>query len=259
MGFIHRQSTGGVLTWTLDRPSRLNAIGTGIAAEFADLAATYASQTPSPRILCLRAKPVSRKKRRFWIAGGDLKELAGLSNQQASLYIESMTRFTTWLIQLPIPVIAVVEGEAIGGGAELALAADIRLATSDACLHFKQIEIGLATGYGGAHRLVDLVGLAHAQRLLLKAAPVKSTAALELGLFHECAPQGSVEDLLRTWTEHFLKLGREALGAQKRMLHAATHSHPGSRSAQEYVEFIKIWRSPEHTKFLDRFMGRSSP
>src|SRR5262249_1671849 len=146
----------GVTRWTIARPERGNALGTTVAAELLGALADLGGDADTPRAVVLTAECVSKGSQRTWIAGGDLKELAAIaSGREARAYAASLWAFIDGLAKLPMPVIVAVDGAAIGGGAELALAGDLRLATAASTLDFKQLRVGLATGYGSAKRLVD--------------------------------------------------------------------------------------------------------
>ena len=241
--------------WRIARPDRLNGIGTTLAAELAGALAELKARPKLPTALVLTATPVVKGPRRTWLAGGDLKELQELkTGTEARRYAVALSDFLSGLDELPIPVVVAVDGAAIGGGAELALGGDVRLATSASSWEFKQLRVGLATGYGSARRLVELVGLGKAQGLLYRGATVSASEALNLGLVHQVvADEGALREACRTVSAEFALLGPETLAAQKRMFWHATHSHPGAARAAEAELFTKLWLNPAHARFLAAF------
>jgi enoyl-CoA hydratase/carnithine racemase len=238
------------LRWHIHRPERMNAIGTSIAAELTDALALARHEPPhGVRALVITAETVVKDHKATWIAGGDLLELATLTEkQQGQEYAATMNRFCSELELLPIPVITFVDGAAIGGGAELAIAADIRLATQRSTLEFRQLKMGLATGYGAASRLCTLIGKAKAQELLYFCETLSAQEAQTMGLVHRILKsQDDIAEVLN----HLANLEPLALAAQKQMLHLA-----GNRNSDHATEdriFGKIWRNKTHIAMLDKF------
>jgi enoyl-CoA hydratase/carnithine racemase len=261
MKFIKCTQNDLVQTWQISRPDRGNSLGTVISAELAQLMSDLKSsvalwlKTPEEklqtRVLVISADPMINGERRTWIAGGDLKELAALSKPKD--YAQTMTTILRDLERLPIPVIMRIDGAAIGGGAELALAGDLRYATESSSMSFKQLLVGLATGYGSAKRIVDLVGLSKAKELLFLSQSIDAKKCLELGLITESFSDISKMDLKITETiNHFLALEPQAIAAQKIMFNKAVLPDQITQAA-ELNEFTKIWRNPTHESFLRDF------
>lgn len=253
-----RQGAASWLVLTIDRPERGNALGTTIARELSAALAELPTKHAGIRALVLRATPVVKGSRRTWIAGGDLKELAQLGTRsEAEAYAKMLNAFCRQLDALPIPVIVAVDGAAIGGGAELALAGDLRLATEASSWEFKQLKVGLAAGYGTTRRLVELVGLARAQDLLFRCLRLDAAEALALGLVSQVLPdEAALDAAIAALCSELAELAPEALAAQKRMLKGAVSLHPGAAAGAELDAFGAIWRNPAHAKFLDSFSAR---
>jgi enoyl-CoA hydratase/carnithine racemase len=198
---------------------------------------------------------VVKGERRTWIAGGDLKELASVGGAAAAAaYGDAVRRFCRGLDALPQVVVVAVDGAAIGGGAELALAGDLRLATAASTLEFRQLKVGLATGYGTTQRLVQLVGLGRAQDLLLRTRIVDAAEAVRLGLLTEAyATPAALWEAVERLVTDVAGLAPEAVRAQKAMLRAAATLHPGAAGAAELEAFAAAWGNPTHAAFLAAF------
>ncbi|MFW7380526.1 MAG: enoyl-CoA hydratase/isomerase family protein [Oligoflexus sp.] len=244
----------------LDRPERMNGLGTTIGLELLAslerLTTELAANDLSQRLLVLTAKAVQRKdQKNIWIAGGDLKELAALTTPtQGDEYSQLYRQICQLLEDLPIPVLIAIDGQAIGGGVELCLAGDIRLATTTSTFSFKQVQMGLATGYGGCRRLVETVGRSLAQHWLLLGQTIDATRAVHSGLVHEVLPNS--EALQKRWEEiadYFSTLSYQALQQQKKMLHAAVKLDRDRALETERELFAELWMSQGHRQALDRF------
>jgi len=257
-----------IITWKINRPERINALGTTIALTLGELldelharvAPFFAERDSSPtnlpvRVLVITAEPARKGRAPVWVAGGDLKELSLLTTPtEGRAYAALFHRLCQGIERLPLPVIMAINGAAIGGGAELALAGDLRIATRESSFEFRQLRVGLATGYGCAKRLVDLVGKTRAQKYLYLGRELLAGEAQEVDLLHRVADDD--EDLLRKVREvakDMIALEPRAIAAQKEMFRLATDAHPGAASGGELDEFEKIWMNPSHRKFLHGF------
>lgn len=243
--------------WHISRPDRLNAIGTTVARELAEtMEMTRKSLEPDIRAIVITAETVIKSNNAIWIAGGDLSELASLRQKpEGRDYARTMRRFCEGLETLPLPVITVVDGAAIGGGAELALAGDVRFATVRSVFEFKQLKMGLATGYGCASRLVELLGKSKAQSLLYFSESLDAESAHRDGLIHRLISSASHDDISKA-ISHLIQLEPAAVSAQKKMLRLASTQPSANRSWADEI-FESIWMNDKHSENLAAFKARS--
>ena len=241
------------LRWHIHRPERMNAIGTSIAGELSDALSLALSEPPAGmRALVITAETVVRDKKATWIAGGDLHELAALETQaQGQAYAAMMHRFCLQLELLPIPVITFVDGAAIGGGAEIAIAGDIRIATKRSNFEFRQLKMGLSTGYGAAARLCHLIGKAKAQQLIYFCETLSPDEALALGLVHRVLESA---DDMATVLNPLFELEPLAFAAQKKLFHMAIERSSDATVADQI--FGRLWRNRTHIKMLENFKNK---
>jgi enoyl-CoA hydratase/carnithine racemase len=252
----HTTEAYGWQQWHICRPERMNALGTTLARELCDTL-DFFRKNPRPgiRAIVITAETVTKGDRCFWIAGGDLKELSELpSKAEGRAYATMMRKFCEGLEFLPLPVFSVVDGAAIGGGAELALAADIRLATVRSSFEFKQLKLGLATGYGASSRLVSLLGKSKAQSLLYFCESMDAEKAHQLGLIHRLINSAN-SDGIGASILPILQLEPLAVSAQKKMLR---HSSEGSSGDHTWADdiFESIWMNATHEQNLRQFKNR---
>jgi enoyl-CoA hydratase/carnithine racemase len=242
--------------WHIARPERLNAIGTGLAGELSDTLDLIRKNPPAGiRAIVITAETVTKGDKSIWIAGGDLKELAMLKTKpEGRAYAKTMREFCEGLEYLTMPVVTVIDGAAIGGGAELALAGDVRFATVRSSLEFKQLKMGLATGYGAASRLVELLGKSRAQSLLYFSESLDAEEAHQQGLVHRLIPSASADDIGGAILP-ILRLEPAAVSAQKKLLRHTTTLSPGDHTWADDV-FESIWLNETHVRNLEEFSRR---
>lgn len=124
-------------------------------------------------------------------AGADLKERAQMGDTEVSLFVQRLRKLMNEIAALPMPTIAAVEGYALGGGLELALACDLRVAASSAKLGLIETTRGLLPGAGGSQRLPRLVGIGLAKELIFTGRQIEGTQAFQIGLVNEAVPQNA--------------------------------------------------------------------
>lgn len=176
-----------VATITIDRVHARNAIGTGTIPEFASAVASVAE-------LDVGVVAVRGAGDRAFVSGADLKQTAQLrTREQARELSQSMRRALDALAQLPMPVVALLNGHAIGGGAELAVTCDFRIAAADARIGFTQALLAIMPAWGGVERLVDLVGRSRAMLLLTTGRVLTASEAEDFGLVDEIVDRADFE------------------------------------------------------------------
>jgi enoyl-CoA hydratase/carnithine racemase len=183
---------GAVALWTLDRPSTLNALSGDVLRGLGRLAREAA------RDASLRAVVLTGAGEKAFCAGADLLERRTMSEEQV---LERLALYRSELGAIdacPKPVIAAVNGLAMGGGFELALCCDLRVAAPHAAFGLPETSLGIIPGAGGTQRLPRIVGLARAKELILLSRRLTAEEALAWGIVNRVAPQGVrvVEDTL---------------------------------------------------------------
>ena len=177
----------GIATLTINRPKKLNALNNDVLNEL-DSAFTEISDNDVIRGVVLKGAGD-----KAFVAGADISELAGLNKKSGEAASEKGQRIFMKIEECPKPVIAVVDGYALGGGAELALSAHIRIATPNAVFGLPEVSLGLIPGYGGTQRLTKLVGKAKAFEMILTGGQTKADEALKLGLVNHVEDENAEE------------------------------------------------------------------
>ncbi len=167
---------------TLDRPKALNALN---AATFAELDSAFDHLGSDPDV---RVVLVTGAGGRAFAAGADIRELVAVAEEEGRAFALRGQAVFRKIETLGKPVIACIQGFALGGGCELALACTLRLAAEDAQLGQPEVKLGVIPGYGGTQRLPRLVARGHALKLLLTGAMIDAQTALRIGLVDEVVP-----------------------------------------------------------------------
>lgn len=177
---------GAVATVTLNRPDALNALNAAMLEELGGVFAELAADAAVRVILLTGAGP------RAFAAGADIRELLGTDAVTGRAVSERGQTVFNLIERCGKPVIAALNGAALGGGLELALACTLRVAADTAVLGMPEAKLGLIPGFGGVHRLIRQIGRGQALRLMLPGQSVKADEALRLGLVEEVVPAGEL-------------------------------------------------------------------
>lgn len=178
MGTIKTRLENGVAFLSIDRPEALNALSREIVDEI-DVFVTKLAQDSSARVLLICSE-------KNFAAGADIKGMADCSEEEASAFSFSPTYHK--VAALAIPTIAAIDGFALGGGMELALTCDFRIASEKAKMGFPEINLGIMPGAGGTIRAARCMGTSAAMELILTGKIIQADRALELGLVSRVVP-----------------------------------------------------------------------
>ena len=207
MDFVRLEVDGGIGTIRLDRPP-MNVMNRACAGEIRQ-AAQQAVQRDEIRAVILYGGE------RVFAAGADVKEMATASAaEMPALAAELSSSFVT-VADIPKPTVAAITGFALGGGCELALCCDRRIAAEDAKIGQPEILLGIIPGAGGTQRLPRLIGPARAKELIYTGRFARADEALRIGLVDEVVAPGEVYAAARRWAQQFVAGPARALAAAK--------------------------------------------
>lgn len=199
----------GIATVTIDRPEALNALNPqvieALAKTFADLRGKA------------RGAIVTGAGKAF-VAGADIASMKDMDGPQALAFAKKGHGFGAALAEFPAPVIAAVNGYALGGGLELAMACDIIVASEKAVVGQPEVKLGVVPGFGGSQRLARRTGPGVAKWLLMSGESVKADEALRLGIVDRVVPHDSLMAEARGMMEKMLANGPAAVAACKRLV-----------------------------------------
>ncbi|MGN6221282.1 MAG: enoyl-CoA hydratase/isomerase family protein [Microbacterium sp.] len=239
---IREQVDAGVLTLTLDRAEKRNALDTEM------LQALESALAPRAEVRAV----VIRAEGAAFAAGADIGVYATSNDETLDAFTALANRVVDAIAALPVPVVAAVQGLALGGGFELVLAADIALATPAASFGLPELRLGLIPGWGGTQRLADSVGPRRALHLILTSGRIDAAAALELGLVAEIvdtseldARAAAIARTLATGPARAIAAAKTAVrgrraeegyGAERALLSELFRSDDGREGVRAFVE-----------------------
>lgn len=191
----------GIATVTVNRPDKLNALSGAVILELRDVFERIASEPE------LRAAVVTGAGEKAFVAGADISELEKLSPYEARDFAVRGQRVFRLLETSGKPSVAAVNGYALGGGLELAMACTVRFASENARFGQPEVRLGIVPGYGGTQRLPRLVGRGRALEMLLSGEPVPAAEAHRIGLVNAVVPQAELLAHSRAWLAKVLANG----------------------------------------------------
>lgn len=208
----------GIATVTINRPDKLNALNDDVLNE---LASTFKDIQIDEEI---KAVVVTGAGEKAFVAGADIKELSSLGKRSGRMASQKGQQIFQLIEDTRKPVVAAVNGYALGGGAELAMACHLRIAGENAVFGLPEVGLGLIPGYGGTQRLSQLVGRAKALEMILTGKQLKADEAHKIGLVNNVAGEDS-KDAAVSLIGKMLKNGPLAIrSAIKAVFHSDSHS-----------------------------------
>jgi enoyl-CoA hydratase len=242
----------GVTLLRLNRPP-LNPLSRALLGELAEIAATLAADAS------LKAVVVTGSEKAF-AAGADVSEFT--DDGAAALVNAGIRAGLDALAAIPRPVIAAVNGFALGGGFELALACDLRVAADSARLGFPEIQLGIFPGGGGTQRVTRLVGPARAKELIWSGRHVRAEEALALGLVDRVVPAAEVLDTALEWAGSLATGAVVAMGIAKRVVDTGLDGALAAGLDLEGEGFVEVFGTDDARvgirSFLDDGPGKAT-
>ncbi len=244
---------GGVVLVTIDRQEALNALNLEVLSELRDRLRELALDTEA-RVLVLTGAGD-----RAFAAGADIKHMSGMSVLEAHAWGSLGHECTRLLESMPKPTLAAVNGFALGGGCELALACDIRYASERAKFGQPEITLAIIPGWGGTQRLARAVGPALAKDLIMTGRTIDATEALRIGLVSAVYP---AEELLERTFEHAAELAAKspvALSAAKDAANRALQGDLGAGLSYEAILFSALFATEDQREGMGAFVEKREP
>lgn len=246
------ESADGVVWITIDRANKHNALAAGVLAALAD-AVEAAGARPGTRLVMLRGAG-----ERFFAAGGDLVELSDVRDAAATHAMAERSRAALDAVRrCPLPVLAYLNGDAIGGGAELALACDLRLQAAHARIGFIQARLAISSAWGGGPDLCRLVGGARALRMMGRCEMVDAAQALQWGLADASIADGANGHDMRAFMAPLVACPPQVLRGIKAQVTAWREGAAYDEQREvERAQVLATWLHDDHWRASDRFLAK---
>lgn len=247
----------GIAVCTFNRPQTRNALSKNIVFQMRNcMDMLKFDKEVSVVILCSGVPGI-------FCAGADLKERLKMSESEVSHFVASIRQLTTDLSDLPIPTLAAVDGSALGGGLELALSCDIRVAASSAKMGLVETRLAIIPGAGGTQRLPRLVGLSTAKELIFTGRVVDGTEARSLGLVNHVVDQNDTGDAAfhrsMEIAQQIIPNGPVALRMSKQAINRGTEVDIASGLAFEQAYYAQVIPTKDRIEGIKAFNEKRTP
>jgi len=243
---------GGACWITLNRPAKHNALARPLLAALAQ-AVRAAAEHPQTRLIVL-----SGAGDRYFAAGGDLRDLAAVRDEAATLDMAQQARQALDALRLcPVPVLAYLNGDAIGGGAELALACDLRLQAAHARIGFIQARLAITSAWGGGTDLCRLLGGARGLRMMARSEMIDAGQALAWGLADAVIADGPDGADLQAFLRPMLACPPQVLrGIKAQTLAWRQGAAYETARATEQQQLLHTWLHDDHWRASDQVLSK---
>jgi len=247
------QLNEGVLLVTINRPDKLNALNKQTILELSEMLGA-AEENDDVRVIILTGSG-----EKAFVAGADISEFAHFKIEEGKqLSAEGHNILFNKVERLRKPVIAAINGYALGGGLELAMSAHIRIASDSARLGLPEVSLGVIPGYGGTQRLAQLIGRGRAFELIMTAGMIDGTTAKEYGLVNHVVPVGQLIEKCNEIAQKILRNSPTAIAAAIRAVNA-NYQHDADGMQVEIDEFGNCFGTADFMEGTSAFIEKRKP
>jgi len=232
----------------ISREKYLNALNKDVISSLSEVLDSIEKE---PKIRCAI---ITGEGDKAFVAGADIKEFQSFKNEQAhDLSYFGKQKLFNKIANFSKPIIAAINGYALGGGLELALACHIRVASTGAILGLPECKLGLIPGYGATHRLPKIVGTGHAMEMILTSKMIKSDEAHRIGLVNHAVPPEELLNKCLAIIELINKTSPNSLGAAIRCINTSFFKEGDTI---ETIEFAKLFETENFQEGVDAFLAK---
>lgn len=245
----------GVWTLTLNRPESLNALNSNLLNEMADALRQLSEMDfEHAKVLVITGSGV-----KSFVAGADIKEISDMKSDAAKIFAEKGQSIFQELNLLKIPVIAAVNGFALGGGCELALACDFIIASDNAKFGLPEVSLGLIPGFGGTVRLLQAVGLRKAKELTFTGEMISADEAFRLGLVSAVVPLSELTNCVDKKINMILTKSPLAIASSKKSIFEAYSLNVEKGLENEAEIFGRLFQTSDPKEGTSAFLEKRKP
>lgn len=258
MTYTRLEFNDSIATLTIDRPKQLNAINSEVLRELQEhqsaLESIFTGPNPFEKVRLLLVRGAGEKA---FVAGADINELAQCSGEESASLIALGQAVMNRFAELPLLVIAAVDGFALGGGCELALACDLIVSSSKSVFGLPEVQLGLIPGFGGTQRLCERVGIGRAKRMIFSGERVSADSALAIGLCDYVFQHEEFEAKLAELVSEVRLRAPRALAGAKFAINGFSAGHRDLGLCREAGLFSDVRKSQDAQRGLEGFMANT--
>ncbi|NIM98733.1 MAG: crotonase [candidate division Zixibacteria bacterium] len=236
----------------MNRPDAMNALNTETLQEL-DRAITHLGESDEAKVIVITGEG------KAFVAGADIAEMKDMSADQAREFSLKGQKVFNLIAKTEKPVIAAVNGFALGGGCELALACDVRIASERAKLGQPEVNLGVIPGFAGTQRLSRLVGVAKAKELIFTGDMIDAQTAQSIGLVNQVVPADQLMNYCLDMAKKIASKGPLAVKLAKRVINEGIEARLEEASAYEARDFGECFRSGEAKEGMSAFLEKRKP
>jgi len=252
MSYIRYEATGQVVTLTVDREKALNALSAEVLQDLKQALDRVSVERP-------RAVILTGAGEKAFVAGADVAAMATMNRRQARELAELGQSVFRQLQHVAMPTIAAVNGFALGGGCELALSCDIRLASSKAVFGQPEVGLGITPGFAGTQRLARVVGVGLAKEMIFTGRPIDATRALAIGLVNSVVEPEELMPTAQKMAQGIAKQAPIAVRAAKEALMLGLETDIDSGTTIEAMAFASCFETADQKEGMAAFVEKRKP
>ncbi len=252
MSFVNFEQQGAVAILTIDRPKALNALNPDVLA---DLKAAFEGIDQNT-VRCVVLTGAGDKS---FVAGADIGSMSTMTKAEGTDFGKLGNDIFLMIESFPLPVIAAVNGFALGGGCELAMSCDIRICSDNAMFGQPEVGLGITPGFGGTQRLARLVGMGMAKQLLYTARNIDANEALRIGLVNAVLPQAELLDAALKMAGQIAKNAPIAVRACKKAVNEGMQVSIDKAVEIEEKLFGNCFETHDQVEGMACFLSREKP
>ena len=252
MSFVNVDLQGAVAVLTIDRPKALNALNPEVLA---DLKAAFEGLDQNT-VRCVVLTGAGDKS---FVAGADIGSMSTMTRAEGEAFGKLGNDIFLMIESFPLPVIAAVNGFALGGGCELAMSCDIRICSDNAMFGQPEVGLGITPGFGGTQRLPRLVGMGMAKQLLYTARNIDAAEALRIGLVNAVVPQAELMDTAVKMANNVAKNAPIAVRACKKAVNEGMQVSIDKAVEIEEKLFGGCFETHDQVEGMACFLSREKP
>ena len=252
MSFVNVELQGAVAVLTIDRPKALNALNPDVLA---DLKAAFEGIDQNT-VRCVVLTGAGDKS---FVAGADIGSMSTMTKAEGEAFGKLGNDIFLMIESFPLPVIAAVNGFALGGGCELAMSCDIRVCSDNAVFGQPEVGLGITPGFGGTQRLARLVGMGMAKQMLYTARNIDANEALRIGLVNAVIPQAELMDAALKMAGQIAKNAPIAVRACKKAVNEGMQVSIDKAVEIEEKLFGGCFETHDQVEGMACFLSREKP